>query len=205
MPAERVYVVYPGVSADYCRLVRRPGGARTILVPGTVERRKNLEVLIRALPLLPDDVRLVSVGPATPYRAECERFARNAGVADRVEFRGYVDRTRLLELYATCAMVAVPSRYEGFGYAAAQAVCAATPVIVSSAASLPEVTGDTAQHVEPEDEHAWARAIAALLRDADARNARAAAAREAAVVRFSWDAAARATRGVYETALRSSR
>ncbi len=46
--AARVHVVYPGVAADFCGIVRRDGDGRTILVVGTVERRKNLEVLVRA-------------------------------------------------------------------------------------------------------------------------------------------------------------
>ena len=71
------------------------------------------------------------------------------GVADRVEFRGYVERRELLELYAACAVVAVPSRYEGFGYAAAQALCAGTPCVVSDRGALPEVVAGDAPIVPP--------------------------------------------------------
>lgn len=202
---DRVHVVYPGVAADYTQLVRRPSGEAVILVPGTVERRKNLEVLIRALPLLPDNVRLVSVGPATPYREQCERLADEHGLGERVEFRGYVERSELLELYATCALVAVPSQYEGFGYAAAQALCAGTPVIVSDAASLPEVVAGAAPIASADDEVEWAREIAAMLEQPDAANEHADARRASAIARFSWNASAKAMCGVYETALRTAR
>lgn len=202
---EDVHVVYPGVAQDYCALERRPSGERTILVPGTVERRKNLEVLVRALPSLPAGTRIVSVGPATPYRAECERLARENGVADRLEFRGYVDRAELLHLYATCALVAVPSRYEGFGYAAAQALCAGTPVIVSNAASLPEVVGDAAPVVHAGNEAYWTREIEAVFADPAAAQSRASARQAAAIERFAWHASAAAMRGVYETVLRNFR
>jgi len=84
VPGERVHVVYPGVARDYCALERRPSGERTILVPGTIERRKNLEVLIRALRSLPPDTRLICVGPSTPYKEECERVAAEAGVLERL-------------------------------------------------------------------------------------------------------------------------
>lgn len=204
VPGDRVHVVYPGVSPDYCALQRRRSGERTILVPGTVERRKNLEVVIRALAALPDDARIISVGPSTPYREECERLAEEHGVGERIEWRGYVAREQLLELYSTCALVAVPSRYEGFGYAAAQALCAGTPVIVSDASSLPEVVAGAAPIASADDDEEWSREIAAILAEPEDANARAQARREAAAARFSWRASADALCGVYETALRKA-
>ncbi len=205
VPSDLVHVVYPGVAQDYCVLERRPTQERTILVPGTVERRKNLEVLIRALPSLPKDTRVICVGPSTPYKDECERLAQHAGVAAQVQYRGYVDREELLRLYATCALVAVPSRYEGFGYAAAQALCAGTPVIVSDAASLPEVVSGAAPIAAADDEEQWAREIRTVFEDAQAAAGRAHAQRARAVERFAWHASAGAMRGVYETALRRAR
>lgn len=196
VPQERVHVVYPGVAQDFCSIVRAPSEEPLILVPGTVERRKNLEVLIRALPALPG-VRLVSVGPFTPYREECERFARDAGVADRVEFRGYVPRSELLQLYARCALVAVPSRYEGFGYAAAQALCAGAPLIVSDRASLPEVVNGAAPAICADDDSAWAGEIGKLLQNAAESRSRADAARQDATKRYAWHTAAARMRELY--------
>ena len=89
------------------------------------------------------DARIVSVGPPTPYQPSAQLIAERLGVAERVELRGYVARRELLELYATRGVVAVPSRYEGFGYAAAQALCAGMPCVVSDRSALPEiVAGD---------------------------------------------------------------
>ena len=204
LPPDHVHVVYPGVAADFCSLQRRAAQPHTILVPGTVERRKNLEVLIRTLPQLPGDTRMICVGPFTPYREECERLAQELGVATCIEFLGYVPRERLLELYATCSLVAVPSRYEGFGYAAAQALCAGTPVIVSDAASLPEVAGGCARIASADDEEEWRREIAAIFADPQGAEAHAQAQRARAAERFAWPASARSMRGVYETALRSA-
>lgn len=201
---ERVHVVYPGVCADYAALSRKPPGDAVILVPGTVERRKNLEVLIRALPLLPPHARVISVGPSTPYREECERLAGEYAVGERVEFRGYVAREELLDLYATCALVAVPSRYEGFGYAAAQALCAGTPLVVSDAASLPEVVAGAAPIAGAEDEEQWASEIAAILANPARANEHAQAQRERGIARFAWRASASTMCGVYETALRTA-
>jgi len=197
LDASRVSVVYPGVADDYMRLVRRAGDGRTILAIGTVERRKNLDFLARVLVGLPD-ARVVSVGPSTEYAHEVIALARELGVEGRLELRGYVDRADVLELYASAAAVAVPSRYEGFGYAAAQALCAGTPLIVSDRSSLPEVVRDDAPVVAL-DVAAWTEALAGALRgDLDAR---AAAARPRAIERFAWDAGARAMRAVYAEAL----
>ena len=195
---QRLSVVYPGVSRDYCDLIRASGDNRTILVPGTVERRKNLEGVIRALPALAG-ARVVSVGPHTPYKNECERLARDLGVADRVEFRGYVPREDVLSLYRTCAVVAVPSHYEGFGYAAAQALCAGVPCVVANRASLPEVAAGIARVVEPNDPEQWALALDEALRGE--RDAHALAARHDSGVRFGWAASAARMMSTYRLAL----
>ena len=201
VPVERVHVVYPGVAADFCAVRRSPSNAHTILVPGTVERRKNLEVLVRALSSLPN-ARIVSVGPFTPYRDECERLANELRVGDRLEFRGYVEREELLRLYATCALVAVPSRYEGFGYAAAQALCAGVPLIVSDRSSLPEVVQRSAPIVTASDEEEWSSAIAEILNDPQSAEQHANAQRETATARYAWNASAQAMLLVYKSALR---
>lgn len=195
--ADRVRVVYPGVAEDYCTLDRQGGDGRTILVVGTVERRKNLQFLIETLPRLPE-ARIVSVGPATPYQDECEGRAAELNVSGRVEFRGYVPREELLALYATCAVVAMPSRYEGFGYGAAQALCAGTPVLVSDCASLPEIVDGDAAILPIDDVASWIDALrSGLCGEADerARNARA-----RAIERFAWPKSANNMIDVYDLA-----
>lgn len=189
----RVAVVAPGVAVDIAAVRRRPDG-RTILAVGTVEPRKNLAFLIRLLPRLLG-ARLVSTGPATRYLMECEALARDLGVEERVEFRGYVTREELLDLYARAAVAAVPSRYEGFGYAVAQALCAGLPCVSSDRAALPEVAGDDARVVPLEHEQAWIEALARALSGAE--EVRATAVRARCAQRFSWTTAARATIDVY--------
>lgn len=195
----RVRVVYPGVADDFCRLKRGPGDGATILVPGTVERRKNLEVVIRAAAAIPH-ARVISVGPPTPYMQECLTLARELGVLERVEIRGYVARPALLDLYARCALVAVPSRYEGFGYAAAQALCAGVPAVLSNRGSLREIAGEDTRLADPDDVEAWTVALRETLEDGRASE-RAAAARPQAIARFSWSASVAAMRALYAAAL----
>jgi glycosyltransferase involved in cell wall biosynthesis len=200
LPPERVAVVYPGVAPAYGALVRRPAESPTILAVGTVERRKNLGTVIRALAELPE-ARLISFGPPTPYQAECMTLARELGVAQRVTFAGYRPRAELLAQYASAAVAVVSSLYEGFGYGVAQALCAGIPLVAADASSLPEVAGPGIPLVAPDDPAAWARALAATLADRAAAEARASARRHAAIARFSWSSAARATLEVYVRAL----
>jgi glycosyltransferase involved in cell wall biosynthesis len=190
----RVDVVYPGVAADFCSLARGAGDGRTILAVGTIEPRKNLEVLVRALERLPD-ARLVALGPPTAYARECAELAQRLRVADRLEIRGYVSRAELLAAYATCSVAAVPSRYEGFGYAAAQALCAGVPCVVSDRSSLPEVANGCARIASADDPQVWADALARALAGAD--DPRAARGRLDAIARFSWENSAAQIERVY--------
>lgn len=196
--AERVHVVYPGVAADFCGIAHRKSDGRTILAVGTIERRKNLEVLVRAISQLPA-ARIVAIGPHTPYARECAELAQQLRVADRLEMPGYVSRETLLALYERCAVAAVPSRYEGFGYAAAQALCAGVPCVVSNCSSLPEVVRGDAQIVDAEDVGAWAAALSAALDGSD--DGRAAYARPAAIARFSWETSAERIERVYTSSI----
>lgn len=191
---QKVRVVYPGVADDYCTLDRKASDGKTILAVGTVEKRKNLMELIEALPHLPG-ARIVSVGPSTPYQEDCVVRAHVLDVADRVEFRGYVSRAELLELYATCAVIAMPSRYEGFGYAAAQGLCVGVPVLVSDQSSLPEIVQTDAVVLPVDDPRAWIDALRSAL--AGERDAAAADARDRSRQRFAWAASAHAMRKIY--------
>jgi glycosyltransferase involved in cell wall biosynthesis len=197
----RLSVVYPGVAGDVMQVHRsRDDDAPFVLCVGTVEPRKNLEILIRALPALPH-LRLISVGPPTPYRDVCLRIAHDLGVADRLDVRGYVTRPALLDFYARALVAAVPSRYEGFGYAAAQALCAGTPLVTSNAASLPEVAPAEADLLPPDDVEAWAAALGAVAASRDAAETRAAAQRAHACERFAWSTAAKRSHEAYAAAL----
>lgn len=196
----RVVVVHPGVDDVFGNGVRRPSGAPTVLCVGTVERRKNAAIVIEALAQVPE-VRLVCAGPPTPYQAECEKLVQRLGLANRVDFLGYVERARLLELYATSALAVAPSRYEGFGYAAAQALCAGIPLVAARTSSLVEVVQNDAPLLAPDDVNAWSLAIRTILGSQTEADRRAALVRSGALARFSWKRAATETATVYRNAI----
>jgi glycosyltransferase involved in cell wall biosynthesis len=191
-----VRVVYPGVAPEFCDIARNGGDGRTILAVGTVEYRKNLELLIRVLPQL-SGARIVCVGPQTPYARECAELAGRLGVRERLELRGYVSREELLALYREAGVVAVPSRYEGFGYAAAQALCAGVPCVVSDRTSLPEIVGNDGGIASIDDAAAWTSMLQAALRGDWER--RASSVRAGAIARFSWEVSAAEIKRLYES------
>jgi glycosyltransferase involved in cell wall biosynthesis len=140
---------------------------------------------------------LVSVGPATPYIDEVRARIAELGLGERVTLLGYVGRAELDALYAKATLALVPSRYEGFGYALAEALCAGLPIVAARSSSLIEVAGDDAPLVDPDDADGWIEAVRAILADRDAAEARAAAARTRAAARFSWPLAAAACNAIY--------
>jgi glycosyltransferase involved in cell wall biosynthesis len=192
-----VDVVHPGVDPRFAAIARRPDEAPFALVAGTVEARKNLLVAIEALPAVPE-LRLVSVGPFTPYADAVRRRAAELNVADRVDLRGYVTRDVLDDLYARAACALVPSRYEGFGYGLAEAMCAGLPALAARSSSLVEVANGTVPLVDPDDLPAWIECIRSLLAARDAAERRATELRPAAVARFAWPAAGAQMRAIYE-------
>ena len=197
-----VDVIYPGVDERFARIERVQDPSPFALVVGTVEARKNLLVLVEALPSLPT-LRIIAVGPPTPYADAVRARAAALNVADRVELRGYIEREQLDRLYACAACALIPSRYEGFGYALAEAMCAGVPAIAARSSSLIEVAADDIPLVDPDDITAWVDAIGALLADSDAAQKRADALRPRAIERFAWSTAASQMQAVYSRVARS--
>jgi glycosyltransferase involved in cell wall biosynthesis len=189
-------VIYPGVDARFAQIVRRPREKPFALVVGTVERRKNLLRAIETLTHVPE-LDLVAVGPPTPYLDEVRARIAELGLGNRVTIRGYVDRTELDALYAEATVALVPSRYEGFGYAVAEAMCAGLPVIAGRSSSLIEVAANGVPLVDPDDADGWVEAVRSMLAERAAAESRAAAVRPNAIARFAWERAAAECTAVY--------
>ena len=195
-------VVHPGVDARFAHIERRPDASPFALVAGTVEARKNLLVLIEALPALPT-LRIIAAGPPTPYAGIVRARAAELRVADRVELRGYIERAELDDLYARATCALIPSRYEGFGYALAEAMCAGVPAISARSSSLIEVADSQVPLIPPDDASAWVDAIQTLLADRDGAQHRADALRQRSIERFSWATAASQMIAIYNRVARA--
>jgi len=165
-------------------LVGRP----YVLYVGTHDEHKNSATLAAAHRLaFPDDaVALVFTRP-------------NPAVPEAIVIADAPDE-QLVALYRGATIVAVPSIYEGFGLPALEAMACGAPVLLSRAASLPEVGGDAVQYVDdPTSVHDWRAALTALAGDAAAR---AELARRGPVraATFSWERCADLTLDVVKSA-----
>jgi glycosyltransferase involved in cell wall biosynthesis len=142
-----------------------------VLGVGTLEPRKNLTRLVEAFVSLPRDVRgdcrLVLAGGRGWSNERFDSLVRRH--ADDVLLLGFVPDEDLPGLYAGATVFAYPSLAEGFGLPVAEAMAAGTAVLTSDRSSLPEVAGDAALLVEPEDIAAIAAGLERLLADGELR------------------------------------
>jgi glycosyltransferase involved in cell wall biosynthesis len=167
---------------------------RYLLFVGSVEPRKGLPGLLRALRLLhdaePGTPPLVLVGPPG-WGPALETAALPAGA---VLSAGYLDTAELRRLVAGAAALAYPTRYEGFGLPPLEAFAAGTPVVASDLPVVREVTGPLATLTPVGDDEALAAGLAKALDD---RDPAARAARQARARAFSWAETARLTYAAY--------
>jgi len=137
---------------------------------GSLEPRKNLSLLIKALGMVKTTIPLIMAGwegwGDKPWMAEIER----QGLQQRVFVTGYVDDEDLARLYSGARALVYPSLYEGFGLPLLEAMACGCPVICSNAASLPEVAGNAAVLFHPNDYKALAKGIDRLIEDSEFRN-----------------------------------
>jgi glycosyltransferase involved in cell wall biosynthesis len=172
---------------------------RYILFSGTLEPRKNVPVLLRAyLALRADfpDTGLVLAGMPGWKSANITDFIRMNGLAEDVRITGYLALHDLAALYSGASVFVLPSLYEGFGLPPLEAMACGAPVIVSNGGSLPEVVGDAAIVLSPDDAEGFRREIARVLASPGlARELKEKGFRRAAG--FSWDRTAAETLKVY--------
>lgn len=178
--------------------------ARYVLSVGTIEPRKNLTLLLEAYQALlagDPELGLVIVGQKGWLYERFFRRLAELGLEGRVIFPGFVPGEDLPALYSAAACFAYPSLYEGFGLPVLEAMAGGTPVVCSNSSSLPEVAGDAALLLEPQDVEGWVVALRRILTDATLRvEMREKGRRQAA--RFTWDETARRTAAVYDEAVR---
>ncbi|GIW09597.1 MAG: glycosyl transferase family 1 [Dehalococcoidia bacterium] len=164
---------------------------------------KNLPFLVRAYAASGVTLPLVLAGPPDPRHLATVATIRALGLEGRVVRLGAVPEAHLGDLYRGALAFLFPSLAEGFGLPPLEAMQAGVPVVASTATSLPEVLGDAALLVPPNDEAGWARALRRVVEDGALRATLAAAGRERAR-RFSWQRSAEAVLAAYRRALGQS-
>lgn len=214
--AEKVHVIYEAASARFRPVtdaahqeaLRRKYNLpqQFLLYVGTIEPRKNLRRLVRAL----HRIRrygfrqpLFLVGSDGWRMGELHAEIERLGLEDAVRFTGYVPTEDLPGLFSMATLFVFPSLYEGFGLPPLEAMACGAPVLTSNSTSLAEIYGGGAYLVNPRDEQELAAALMELLADEDMRRDLARRGRRHAR-RFSWNKAASKTAAVYRGVLNGS-
>lgn len=208
----RKIVVVPNAAASGLRPISRESATAAVrarlrisrpflLSVGDLQPRKNhigliraFADLIRAYPQLKHN--LVLAGKDTWFSPKVREAAKQSGVADRIQFAGFVSDDDLLHLYNACDLFVFPSFYEGFGLPVLEAMACGRAVTCARTSSIPEVADGAGIMFDPYSASEMVRAMADLLLDAElrARMERLGLQRAA---RFSWRATAQATLEVY--------
>lgn len=211
MPEDRITVHYTGLDrARFCPIERRAARQLISAIPalqvwsrgplllcvGALVPLKGQAIAIRALTLLPEDVRLAIAGTGAEERG-LRALVAKLGLEDRVQFLGAVEHDILPQLLCAADVMVLPSEREGLANAWIEAIACGTPVVIPDVGGAREIVQDaSAGRIAERTPEAIAAAVADLLASPPsaqevAKNAE----------RFSWEANAAALAVIYEKAL----
>jgi len=201
---QRIHCLANGLDTDRFTPSRDCARARSeiLCVARAADPNKGVSVLLDALALLPSEVTLRLVdrdAPDHPARV----WARERAVEHRLAVTGPLSEAALVAAYRRAALVVVPSRFEGFGLPAVEALACETPVVATRAGALAEILGQVGGGVlvDPNDPAALAREISHLLERPARAIERARLARPKVIERYGWPRIAAATEQVYRSVL----
>ncbi len=195
----RLQVIAQGVGEGFARVSesavadfnrRRGLPQRYLAAVGTEKAHKNLAVLAKVSGSLPAPIALLA-GPGA---------VRRLGFSPETVDLGELPEEELACFYSGATALLLPSRYEGFGLPALEAMACGCPVVAAQAGALPEVVREAGLLVPPDDAEGWRDAALRLLRDEALRRTLA----ERGLTRaslYTWDDTARRTLAVYRRAL----
>lgn len=185
-PAEKIDVVYQGCDPAFSAPVDEAAMAavraryslpeKYLLYVGSIEERKNLMLVAKALDTMRDaggtlqgDIHVVVAGRRTAYTDTIEAFLEERGLADRFHFHHSVPFADLPPLYRMATAFVYPSRIEGFGIPLLEAISGGVPAIGCTGSCLEEAGGPGSIYTDPDDEHAMAEAIRRVWTDGSLR------------------------------------
>src|SRR5262245_35640017 len=221
VPSDRICRVYNAPDPGFSTRATSPGGEQErileryqinypfLLYAGNIRRHKNIPRLIEAFAVVRaqlnahpiyQDLRLVIIGDTISQYPGVRQAVIKSRVENVVRFLGFVPFDTLRCFYETAAAFVFPSRYEGFGLPPLEAMACGTPVITSNVSSLPEVVGDAAVQVNPENVFDIARGITEVLSDDELRATLIRRGREQAA-KFNWNWTARQVLDIYYEAV----
>ncbi len=222
LPSERIRVINEAAGDEYQPITDAPrlAGMRTryglneryILYLGGLDQRKNVPQLVRAFAHLygqmhdPDLQLLIAGNPdqqTGPLFPDPRPLASNLDMTDQIIYR-FIEEEDKPAVYSGASVFVFPSLYEGFGLTPLEAMSCGTPVICSNRTSLPEVVGDAAISLDPENLHEMVEAMHSVLTNSELRaDLRARSLQRAAL--FSWRKTAIETVAAYKEAFARSK
>jgi glycosyltransferase involved in cell wall biosynthesis len=217
LPAERIRVIYEAAGDEYHPIddpailaaarARYGLGEHYIFYLGGLDQRKNVPQLVRAFAYLQRQINdpnlhlLISGNPDKqrgPLFPDPRPVAAELGVTRQILYRFIEDEDKSA-IYSGASMFVFPSLYEGFGLPPLEAMSCGAPVISSNRTSLPEVVGDAAITLDPDDMQAMVEEMRSVLTNSELQADLRARSLQRAVL-FSWSKAARETVAAYEAA-----
>ena len=195
VPVGKVAVVEHGVDPEFHEISRRRRPEPFLLAVSTLHPHKNLDGLLRAFAgfrRAKPEFRLVVCGLPGFFTGSLHGLRDSLGLADAVEFTGWIPRADLYDRFARAWAFVYPSRFEGFGMPVLEAMAAGVPTACSAIEPLSGIVGDAALRFDPLDTGAMTEALLRISGD-EALRSRLAEAGPRRAARFSWAAAAEAT------------
>jgi glycosyltransferase involved in cell wall biosynthesis len=206
VPADKITETLEAVDHHLDKKTRHKSkGLFKILVHGAADDRKNLSNILQAVKLLASQKKAFQVLIIGMDKEELsytlyERQALELGLEPYVKWMGNIPSEKLVEMYHGVDLLLYPSRLEGFGLPVLEGFSCGVPVITSNTTSLPEVAGDAALLVDPENPKAVAEAVVKLMEKPALRRQLVERGLKRAKL-FQWDKTAKETLAVYESVL----
>jgi glycosyltransferase involved in cell wall biosynthesis len=141
-----------------------------LLNVGTIEDRKNLMLIVKALSGIPEEVKLVVIGKETPYAVKVKKYLAEHQLESRVLFLKDIPFADLPAIYQLAKIFIYPSEFEGFGIPVLEALNAGVPVIAATGSCLEEAGGSSSIYISPSDHLALTSAINNILQDSGLSN-----------------------------------
>lgn len=175
-----------------------------IMAIGSADPRKNIETLVKAYSLLPQNLRaeyhLVIVWTASSLSQTVSEQVQALGIGECIHFLTQVTNEDLFFLYHETSLFVFPSLYEGFGLPMLEAMACGVPVVAANTSSIPEIAGDAARLFEPKDAQEMSATIARVLSDENLKSDMVKKGFERNAM-FSWEKCARETLAIYTKVL----
>jgi glycosyltransferase involved in cell wall biosynthesis len=178
IPDNKIKVIYQSCDPIYYQTLqpqvieavsqRHQLPAEYLLYVGTIEERKNLLTIVKALKEI-KDIPLVVVGNKKSYFDKVKAYIDAGGLSKRVLFLDKVGHDELPVIYSKASVFIFPSFFEGFGIPIIEALTSKIPVITTKGGCFPEAGGPDSFYVDPLDEKQMAEMIRTLLASTELR------------------------------------